>query len=162
MTSAKQGNREAFGTLYRELARAVHAVLIDRLGPDGADDAVQDVFIHAWERLAELREPAAFPGWILTIARRRAVDERRRAKPTEALPDSLASAVASDETARASEALRAIGALPEAYRETLLMRLVEGMSGPEIAAVTGLTHDSVRVNLSRGMRMLRESLGERR
>ena len=49
--------------------------------------------------------------------------------------------------------------LPEAYRETLIMRLVEGMTGPEIARQTGLTPDSVRVNLCRGMKMLRESLG---
>jgi len=49
--------------------------------------------------------------------------------------------------------------LPEAYRETLIFRLVEGMTGPEIAAKTGLTPESVRVNLCRGMKMLRELLG---
>jgi RNA polymerase sigma-70 factor (ECF subfamily) len=48
--------------------------------------------------------------------------------------------------------------LPEAYRETLLMRLVEGLTGPEIALRTGLTPDSVRVNLHRGMKLLRERL----
>ena len=49
--------------------------------------------------------------------------------------------------------------LPEAYRETLIFRLVEGMTGPEIAERTGLTPESVRVNLCRGMKMLRELLG---
>jgi len=48
--------------------------------------------------------------------------------------------------------------LPEAYRETLILRLVEGMTGPEIAAQTGLTPESVRVNLCRGMKLLRELL----
>ena len=48
----------------------------------------------------------------------------------------------------------------EAYREPLILRLVEGMTGPEIAARTGLKHGSVRVNLCRGMQMLREKLGE--
>jgi RNA polymerase sigma-70 factor, ECF subfamily len=48
--------------------------------------------------------------------------------------------------------------LPECYRETLTLRLVEGMTGPEIAAQTGLTPDSVRVNLCRGMKLLRASL----
>jgi RNA polymerase sigma-70 factor (ECF subfamily) len=48
--------------------------------------------------------------------------------------------------------------LPESYRETLVFRLVEGMTGPEIAARTGLTEASVRVNLCRGMKMLRERL----
>lgn len=45
-----------------------------------------------------------------------------------------------------------------AYRETLTLRLVEGMTGPEIAVLTGLTEGSVRVNLHRGMQLLRESL----
>jgi RNA polymerase sigma-70 factor (ECF subfamily) len=52
-----------------------------------------------------------------------------------------------------------IRGLPEAYRETLILRLVEGLTGPEIAERTGLTPGSVRVNLHRGMHMLREKLG---
>jgi DNA-directed RNA polymerase specialized sigma subunit, sigma24 homolog len=51
--------------------------------------------------------------------------------------------------------------LPDTYRETLILRLVEGMTGPEIAARTGLTHGSVRVNLHRGMQQLRELLGHK-
>mgnify|MGYP003694694447 CR=1 FL=1 len=61
-----------------------------------------------------------------------------------------------------TEALAVLGViqtLPEAYRETLVLRLVEGMTGPEIAARTGLTAASVRVNLHRGMKQLRERLG---
>jgi len=54
--------------------------------------------------------------------------------------------------------LAAIQSLPEAYSETLTLRLVEGMTGPEIAARTGLTEGSVRVNLHRGMKQLREKL----
>ncbi|HEY6660882.1 MAG TPA: sigma factor-like helix-turn-helix DNA-binding protein, partial [Pyrinomonadaceae bacterium] len=60
---------------------------------------------------------------------------------------------------RAAEILELIRSLPEAYRETLVLRLVEGMTGPEIAARTGLTAASVRVNLHRGMKLLREQLG---
>jgi RNA polymerase sigma-70 factor, ECF subfamily len=55
--------------------------------------------------------------------------------------------------------LEVIRGLPEAYRDTLLMRLVEGMSGQEIADRTGLASGSVRVNLHRGMKLLREKLG---
>src|SRR5712692_7511302 len=60
---------------------------------------------------------------------------------------------------RGAAALAAIRSLPDAYRETLILRLVEGMTGPEIAARTGLTPASVRVNLHRGMKQLREKLG---
>jgi len=48
--------------------------------------------------------------------------------------------------------------LPEAYRETLVMRFVEGLTGPEIAELTGLTPGSVRVNLRRGVELLRARL----
>lgn len=157
-----RGDHEAFASLYRNFSRAIHGILLARLGAGHADDAVQEVFLHAWARLPDLREPAAFPGWICTIARRRAVDHRRREQPHDELPVTLGVRADADTRAQALEALAAIRAMPDAYRETLAMRLVEGLSGPEIAAATGLTHDSVRVNLSRGMRMLRERLGETR
>jgi RNA polymerase sigma-70 factor (ECF subfamily) len=54
--------------------------------------------------------------------------------------------------------LATVQQLPEAYRETIVLRFVEGMTGPEIAARTGLTPDSVRVNLCRGMKLLRSYL----
>jgi RNA polymerase sigma-70 factor (ECF subfamily) len=54
--------------------------------------------------------------------------------------------------------LDAIRSLPDAYRETLILRLVEGLTGPEIAARTGMTPGSVRVNLHRGMEQLRAIL----
>ena len=57
--------------------------------------------------------------------------------------------------------LTALRELPEAYQETMILRLVEGMSGPEIAEQTGLSPGSVRVNLHRGMKLLRDKLGIR-
>jgi RNA polymerase sigma-70 factor, ECF subfamily len=54
--------------------------------------------------------------------------------------------------------LQMIRKLPEAYRETLILRFVEGMTGPEIAESTGMKPGSVRVNLHRGMKLLREQL----
>ena len=57
--------------------------------------------------------------------------------------------------------LALIRSLPESYRETLVLRLVEGLTGPEIAERTGMTHGSVRVNLSRGMAQLRPLLAKK-
>ena len=75
------------------------------------------------------------------------------------LPDDLAAHDDTPERADALKLLALVKTLPEAYRETLVLRLVEGMTGPEIAARTGLTAASVRVNLHRGMKLLREKLG---
>ena len=63
-----------------------------------------------------------------------------------------------DQEASANLIMDAIKDLPDAYREPLILRLVEGMTGPEIARRTGLTPGSVRVNLHRGMQQLRAML----
>jgi RNA polymerase sigma-70 factor (ECF subfamily) len=151
------GDREAFSRLYADYSRMVHAVLLGRVPRRDVDDLVQDVFITAYMRIRELREPAAFGGWIATIARNRATDYLRRSREQVELPDELPGG--DPIGAESFAVLEVIRGLPEAYRDTLLMRLVEGMSGQEIADRTGLAPGSVRVNLHRGMKLLREKLG---
>ncbi|HLJ75151.1 MAG TPA: sigma-70 region 4 domain-containing protein, partial [Thermoanaerobaculia bacterium] len=85
-------------------------------------------------------------------------DQRRRERDVLQLDVDYASRERQDDAAEAANVLAAIRGLPEAYREPLVLRLVEGMSGAEIADRTGLTDGSVRVNLHRGMQLLRESL----
>ncbi len=158
--AARQGDRAAFGQLYRRFAPMVHGILLARVPHQEADDLVQDVFLSALRRLSMLRDDASFPAWLAAIARNRANDHHRRAVETIELSESVASGCASGREALA--VLDAICALPEAYREPLILRLVEGMTGNEIAARTGLTPASVRVNLHRGMKQLRVKLGMER
>jgi RNA polymerase sigma-70 factor (ECF subfamily) len=154
---AQRGDRAAFADLYQRFARMVHGIVLARTVRTEVDDVVQDVFVTALERLADLREPAAFGGWLATIARHRATDYRRRTPITESLVDDVA-APRDPDNLQARVILDAVRALPDAYRETLILRLVEGMTGAEIADRTGLTAASVRVNLHRGMKLLREKL----
>ena len=155
--AVRSGDRESFGQLYDIYAPMVHGILLARVPWDEVDDLVQDVFLVAFKRIHTLREAGAFGGWLAMIARNRAVDFHRRRRETEELPENLAQKSSADP--EAAEALSLIRTLPEAYRETLVLRLVEGMTGPEIAERTGLTPASVRVNLHRGMKLLREKLG---
>ena len=163
VASARAGDEKAFAVLHGRYARMVHAILLARLPPGEAEDQVQEVFFVAWKRLSQLEAAAGFGAWLGTIARHRAVDWLRRARPTELLSDRLVDAARASprDVAEAHAVIDAIHKLPEAYRETLVMRLCEGMSGPEIAVVTGLEPGSVRVNLHRGMMLLREKLGIR-
>ena len=156
--AAQSGDQGAFGQLYDRYARLVHGLLLARVPSADVDDLVQDVFLTAWRRLDGLREPAAFGGWLTTIARNRATDFHRAATELVELPADLAAHDATAERADALRLLAIVRTLPEAYRETLVLRLVEGMTGPEIAERTGLTAASVRVNLHRGMKLLREKL----
>jgi RNA polymerase sigma-70 factor (ECF subfamily) len=151
------GDRDSFGRLYELYAPMVHGILLARIPRSEVDDLVQDIFLHAFRKLHTLRDWAAFGPWIAMIARNRAMDFYRRTKETVEVTEDLRST--DMQTSRANEILELIRALPEAYRETLILRLVEGMTGPEIAARTGLTPASVRVNLHRGMKQLRTKLG---
>jgi RNA polymerase sigma-70 factor, ECF subfamily len=151
------GDRDSFGRLYEMYAPMIHGILLARIPRSEVDDLVQDIFLHAFRKLPTLRDWAAFGPWIAMIARNRAMDFYRRTKETVEVTEDLRST--DMQTSRANEILELIRALPEAYRETLILRLVEGMTGPEIAARTGLTPASVRVNLHRGMKQLRTKLG---
>src|SRR5881275_2526812 len=128
------GDQDAFGRLYADYVRLVHAIVLGRVPRGDVDDLVQDVFLTAYSRLRELRDPAAFGSWIGSIARNRATDFLRQRRPQVELPAELpgGDAIASESLA----VLDAIRKLPEAYRDTLVLRLVEGMSGNEIAERT--------------------------
>jgi RNA polymerase sigma-70 factor (ECF subfamily) len=158
VVSAQNGDREAFSRLYAGFAPMVHGILLARVPRDEVDDLLQDVFVRAMKRLRSLRDPRAFGAWLATVTRNRATDYHRAPHGSK-LPDQIPSPRPVE--TEAWFVLQAIRNLPEAYRDTLMLRLVEGMSGPEISARTGLTQGSVRVNLHRGMAMLREALAKK-
>ena len=160
--AAQHGDRAAFGQLYQRYVRMVHGILLARVPTASAEDLVHDVFLQALRSLKGMREVSRFGPWLAAIARNCATDFHRCAKPNDSLDDQPRAFEALENPQReiaiedSIALLNAVRELPEVYRETLVMRFVEGMTGPEIAAHTGLTHGSVRVNLHRGMQMLRE------
>ena len=156
--AAQSGGESAFRRLYEQYARAVHGVVLAHAPPDDSADLVQETFLIAWQKLHTLRDADAFGGWLMAIARNTARQSRRGALRLVSLEETMPAMVKEPELDGLT-ALDAIRSLPESYRETLLLRLVEGLSGPEIAERTGMTHGSVRVNLHRGMQLLRAKLG---
>ncbi len=170
--AAKNGDRRAFEALHVRYARMVHGIVLASLSPFDAEDGVQEVFLAAWRRIEGLENPAAVGGWLASIARNYATDHartRKRRRPIDAALATWDSGLAwiglgaiSGAEARldAHRVVSVIQRLPEAYRETLTLRLVTEMTGEEIAEQTGLSPGSVRVNLHRGMALLREQLSE--
>jgi len=153
----RAGDREAFNELYKRFAPMVHAVVLVRVPYEDVPDIVQEVFLTAYQKIDTLRDPGAFGGWLAKIARNRSAEFHRSKRCSEEISDDVPSGP--NASAEAIEILDALRSLPETYRETLALRLVEGMTGAEIAERTGHTPDSVRVNLHRGMTMLRQKLG---
>jgi RNA polymerase sigma-70 factor, ECF subfamily len=167
VAAARDGDRVAFGCLYDRYARMVHGVLLAKVPTSEVEDLVQDVFMMALRRLSTVRDTSRFGAWLAAIARNRANDYHRRwgpedRRPADEILEDAASNVSRGDDDRATEILDAVKSLPDSYRETLILRLVEGMTGPEIAARTGMTHGSVRVNLHRGMQQLRARLRSNR
>jgi RNA polymerase sigma-70 factor, ECF subfamily len=162
--AARGGDRAAFGRLYERYARMIHGVLLAKVPVGEVDDLVQDVFMKALHRLSTLRETRSFGAWLVAIARNLANDYHRRSVLEDQLADNPPENgidrgnTREDHQGPGATILNAVRSLPDAYRETLILRLVEGMTGPEIAARTGMTHGSVRVNLHRGMEQLRAKL----
>ncbi len=161
VAAARDGDHDAFHELYRSYARMVHGIVLGRAPHHATDDLVQEVFLQAYRQLPRLREPEAIGGWLAAIARNLSRDHFRRTRETAELTDTHAAPGNPVAAAEAAAVLGVIRALPDAYRETLILRLVEGMNGPEIAERTGLSPGSVRVNLHRGMKLLRERLERR-
>ena len=159
--AAQHGDEQAIAELYTRYAGMVYRIASSRLTYDDSADVVQDVFVRVLRELKTLRSTAAFGSWLVTIARNAVHDAARQARPTVALEREQLQPETQHEEMDARAAVRAIRSLPVAYRQTLVMRLVKGMTGPEIAKRTGMTAASVRVNLHRGMKLLREHLAIR-
>ena len=153
----RSGEVEAFDELYSVFAPMVHGIVLSRVPWEDADDISQEVFIAAYKNLGSLRDPNAVGPWLAKIARNFSAGMFRGRRQDAELTDEI-----SDRRRPANEAneiLAVMQRMPVTYKETLVLRLVEGLTGPEIAEQTGMTPESVRVNLHRGMKMLRKELG---
>ena len=160
--AARAGDRDAFARLYEIYGPVVHGILLSLVRRDDARELVNEVFLLALRGIARLEDVARFGPWLCSIARNCARDALKGRHEPAQISDDLAEPERGDASGDAEEAARVLAlvrALPEAYRETLVLRLVEGLGGPEIAERTGMTPGSVRVNLCRGMKLLRERLG---
>ena len=164
---ALQGDGRAFEALVRRHMKSAYAVALSELA-DGrdAEDAVQDSFILALERLEDCRDPAAFGPWMRQIVRNRArsLGRRERVRETESL-DGVHVALSTDpardfERAQLKERLEsALESLTEVQRRVVLMHDLEGFKHREIATELGVPEGTVRSHLFLARRALRQLLG---
>lgn len=169
---ARHGDETAFRELIERshptVFRLAAALLGDR---DEAADVAQETYVRAWERVQELRDPAAALGWLCAIARNVAQDRRRgwwrrdRA-PLAALGPALEAAggpPTPHETLAAGErdaaVRRAIAGLGERQRVVLVLREVDGMTYEEIAEALGVPVGTVESRLHRARQALARRLG---
>jgi RNA polymerase sigma-70 factor (ECF subfamily) len=160
---ALRGESGAFDLLMRHYLPVAHAVAFAVLGDvTDADDAVQDAFMIAFQRLRECRQPGRFRSWLLRITRNRAynIAHYRRVRRHEQLDPAVAD-VQRDPTERRelrAVLVAALAGLKPVQREVLLLHDLEGVPHAEIAAVIGSSELMSRKHLMRARQRMRALL----
>jgi RNA polymerase sigma-70 factor, ECF subfamily len=164
----RAGDGRAADRLLERYLRACRAVALAVTGDeDDADDACQEGFVRAIERIDDCRHPARFGGWLLQIVRNRARNLVRhhavRAAEALELHDLAGVGSAAAEVERGelrAQLLAALAELPEAQREVVLLHDLEGWTHEEIAGRLELPAGTVRCHLHHARRRLRRILSE--
>ena len=161
IVAAAGGDKAAFSQLYQQFAGKVYNLVLRSVrNAPAAEDVCQEVWVRAYQKLPELREPAAFTTWLYRIASRACIDRARRPGPDgeEELPEGLA---ASPHDGPEDAAIRherermlwqALGALPVRQHLALFLREVEGLSYQEMSGVLNTTPSAIETLLFRARR----------
>lgn len=165
MEAYVDGSAAAFDALYRRVSPTIYAYLL-RLtrNRERAEDLLQVTFAKVHRARGSYLRGAPVLPWILAIARRNFLDERRSARVrTEdlssdgSLPEPLPQQT--EMPADLAAALeRALDALPESYREAIELTKIAGLSIAEAASVLGTSEAAVKLRVHRGYNLLRKQL----
>ena len=162
--AALDGQKETFAELVRRYERPVRAIAISILGDHhSAQDAVQDTFVAGYQNLSMLRNRTSFGPWLMTIARRCALDWANR-RPRANPPEMSAAAAIENPDGRLDEEnealLAAVVELPEAERQVVMLRYFAGHSVNQVAEALERSVGTVTKQLSRAHKRLRKILKE--
>lgn len=161
------GDVEQYAVLVRRYRDRYARYAFQMLGSmDGAEDAVQDALVRAFDQLAQCREPDNFAGWFFLILRNRCFAERRRDKrfggldgvPEVAAPDTSEAPVERAERMQALQ--RALSTLTPEQREVFVLKHVEELSYQQIAGRVGTSVAALKMRMHRAYDRLREQLEE--
>jgi len=167
---SRKGDRVAFGELVKAYQNAAFATAISCVrSRDDAEDVVQDAFVAAYCKLAQLRDPRYFGIWLRRIVTRRALGSVRASRKTRLVSDETdegqaalahVSAGRHAHAGRKAELSGLVQALPEKYREPLLVYYLNDFSYADVARYLGLPATTVKGRLQRARRKLRAQLRE--
>lgn len=163
---AQAGDVAAFELLYREHSARTYALCLRLVGGDSNDatELLQDVFIRAWRKLDTFRGDSAFASWLhrLTVNTllHNARTDRRRAARVLPMDDTsrLPGAARASGVELRMDMDKAIASLPKGARLAFVLHDVEGYQHQEIAEQLGISVGTVKAQLHRARRLLRERL----
>ena len=157
---AAKGDPEAFERLYHAHVARIHSLARRMLGERDADEATQDAFVRAWEKLGTFRGEAAFGTWLHRLAINLFLGQRaKRAKEWERMQGGQELAEVAGGKREGLELHidfeAAIGRLPSGAREVFVLHDVEGYKHHEIADMIGVTTGTTKAQLHRARMALR-------
>ena len=159
------GDRSAFAELYDRRARLIRAVCYDATRDvHSAADLTQEVFLRAYRKLGDLRDPQRFAGWLVGIARQ-VCREWHRGRLRErhlrsAMPEDVASSAEGDRPGERTEEVReAIASLPEKERLALHAFYLQELGTDQARAVLGLSRSGFYRVLACARQRLARALG---
>ncbi len=169
---AKQGDADAFSTLYQMYYPKMKGICINILREDKAvvDDLVQDAFILAFVSLKDLKNTHRFSQWLTSITTNLVLKYQEKGKRYDfislsEIEDEFSSVLEDDNTSRQSisyeEIMSAIDSLPEGYKKIFNMSVLDGLSHQEISELLDIAPHSFSSQLSRAKAMLRNILSPR-
>jgi RNA polymerase sigma-70 factor (ECF subfamily) len=157
--------RLQFNNHVLQLSRRLYLVAFRFLkSREEAEDAVQEVFIRLWNKKEKLDEYDSIEALAITTIKNYCIDQLRKIK-TIALEETITGVIyqhgpSPDEQLEQVETTLIlndiIAGLPELYKEIIMKREIEGLSYEEIALITSQNINTLRVNLSRARKMVRE------
>src|ERR1051326_404134 len=163
--AAQTGDKRAFVEIVARHRAMVCGVALGFLGDFAAsEDAGQEAFLTAWQKIHELREPERLRAWLAQIARNAALGHLRRRREHESLDELVLPDLSSapDEVAANEEEAALVrtflARLPETYRSPLVLFYRDGQSVRAVAETLGLSEDGVKQRLARGRQMLRDGM----
>jgi RNA polymerase sigma-70 factor (ECF subfamily) len=166
------GRRDAYDTLVRRYAARIGAACWSRLGRRGpVEDMVQETFMRGYRALGTLTEPEKFGSWLYGIAVRTCLDwlkaKERSQVSFDSLPDRTPDGIAGgrlpsgpEENERQRRLLEELQALPEIYRETLVMFYFQKRTYREMSDTLGVSPAAINARLTKARAMLRERLAD--
>jgi RNA polymerase sigma-70 factor (ECF subfamily) len=160
VSASRKGAQDAFATLVHRHLKRVFAICLGILRDvSDAEDAAQEVFLRAYERIGDLRDGGRFSSWINQIARNRCRDilRQQRRRPDRA-PTATDEDPTTDRVSQYEDLQEALSRLPEESRLALLLYYYDGKDTQTLARELGLTQGGACTRLFRARNQLRKLL----
>jgi len=174
MLRIQRGDEEALGLLYDRYAGVLKSLIMRVIHNEAeADDLLQEIFVELWNQSATFSPEKGKPlGWIVTLARRRAIDRLRKrqayarveekfqhapeTQPESWVHNTMEADIEMNDARRVLQ--RVMADLPEAQRQAIDLAFFKGMSQREVAAHTGIPLGTIKTRLELGLKKIADAL----